>query len=227
MKNWLMYLLLALLGGDVAIQGLNVYRQRSSRPATVSRAPSGTILDISSYPIQGTTDAKTIIAEFSDFECPFCTQYATGVYPQLKERLVTAGKVRYAFVNEPLPIHPSARVLAQAALCAANQDRFWEVHDIFFKKKPRTSEDAEEIAQDLGLDMARYRACLSDPQTDNDIERDLRQAQRLGLDGTPSFAIGTLDSANKLVIHSFIRGAQSLETFEKEIAGAASRTTGS
>ncbi|MBI4445590.1 MAG: thioredoxin domain-containing protein [Acidobacteria bacterium] len=227
MTNRLMYVLCLIVLVDLGLQGTNLYRRYfSARPEIVSRAKPGTTMDLSGQPIQGNPQSRTVLVEFSDFECPYCTRHATSVFGELRERLVVPGKVRYAFVNTPLPIHPNAKLLAGAGICAAKQDSFWEVHDIFFGKKTKTKTEIMLVAEDLGLELEKFDECLSDPETTGQIDRNLEETKRLGINGTPGFVIGTADATGQLTIQRFVRGAQPFNVFEQAISDVSSKNAG-
>jgi protein-disulfide isomerase len=222
MKSVVMYGLCLVVAIDVAMQGVSLYRQGFLRsPEVVSRASAGTSVDLADQPIQGNPDTQIVLVEFSDFECPYCDRYATGVYKEVREHLVDSGKIRYAFVNTPLPIHPNAKSLAVAAMCAGKQHRFWEAHDIIFEKGTRTKDDISTVARTLDLDPNTFEQCINDPGTVAKIDHNLEQAQKLGITGTPGFAIGTTTSSGQVSIHRFVRGAQPFKVFEQAISDVA------
>jgi protein-disulfide isomerase len=142
---------------------------------------------IGSAPVRGPANAPVTIVEFSDFQCPFCGRAANtlkSVEAQYK------GKVKVVFKNEPLSIHPNARPAAIAALAARDQGKFWEMHDVLFANQ-RTLDRAslEKYAQDLHLDMAKFRAALDGNQYASYLQADQAQASQLGVRATPTFFV--------------------------------------
>ena len=81
---------------------------------------------------RGNTDAKVTVIEFSDFQCPFCKQHVEETQPALDEEFVDSGKVMWVFKHFPLSIHPQAPAAGAAAECAADQGKFWEMHELLF-----------------------------------------------------------------------------------------------
>src|SRR5919205_3448630 len=79
--------------------------------------------------VQGSDNAKLWVVEVSDFQCPYCKRWHAETYPAIKRDYVDAGKVRLAYVNFPLTGHKNAWPAAEAAMCAALQGKFWELHD--------------------------------------------------------------------------------------------------
>jgi len=124
---------------------------------------------------------------FSDFQCPFCSR----LLPTLKQvEQAYGGKVRIAWKHKPLPFHPNALPAAEAAEAAREQGKFWQMHDKLFEGQQQLSPAAyEKWAQELGLDMARFRAAVSSGKFKTRIQEDDALASRLGIDGTPTMMV--------------------------------------
>lgn len=86
-------------------------------------------------PTLGNDKAKVTMVEFSDLQCPFCRQFFTTAYPQIKKDYIDTGKIQFAYRHLPLTSHPLARPFANASECANEQGKFWEMHDLIFKKQ--------------------------------------------------------------------------------------------
>ncbi len=139
-------------------------------------------------PEKGSPDAVVTIVEWADFECPAC-QAMSPVLDSMVERF--PGQVRLVYKNYPLKDkHPHAEAAARASVAAGAQGKFWEMHHKLFAAhgKLETS-DIEEIAKELGLDMAKFRADQNAALTLERIEKDVKQAEGLGLSGTPFILI--------------------------------------
>jgi len=169
--------------------------------------------------MRGTNAARVFVIEFSDYECPFCARHAAGVAAEIERKFVVTGKVKHAFVNNPLPIHANAKLLAATAICSGEQGRYWEMHDALFASMPKSETEILQVAhrEMKGLDLEKLQQCLKSPRPTGIIERDLELVKRLGLSGTPSFAVGRLAPTGHIQIHKFVRGAQSANVFEKVI----------
>ncbi|GBD22504.1 Disulfide bond formation protein D [bacterium HR29] len=101
----------------------------SGRFAIVDSVP-----DISDAPIEGSRDAKVIIAEFSDFQCPFCKQWVERYLPSLRQRL--GDDIALAYLHFPIQqVHPNAPYAALASICAGEQGKFWPMHDLLFQRQ--------------------------------------------------------------------------------------------
>lgn len=181
-------------------------------------------VDFTALPAKGSQSAKVALIEFSDYECPFCSSYAAGTAKQIEKEYVQTGKVRLVFANNPLPIHPQAKSLATAAICAGNQGRYWEMHDALFNVKPRTAAEVLSQAVTLGLDQAKFQRCIDSPdEVMGRISKDQSIAQKLRLTGTPGFAVGRVEANGSITIKKLIAGAQPIEVFKnvlKEVESA-------
>ena len=160
---------------------------------------------VGSAPVKGPADAPVTIVEFSDFQCPFCSR----VEPTIKQIESAYGdKIRFAWKNQPLPFHPNAMPAAKAAMAAYRQGKFWQMHDLLFANQ-RDLNDAnyEKWAQQIGLDMAKFKKDMASPAVADEIAADSKEGQRLGANGTPSFFIN-----GRSVV-----GAQPFESFKSVI----------
>jgi protein-disulfide isomerase len=159
-------------------------------------------VDVATAPAKGSANATVTVAEFSDFQCPFCL----GVNPTLKQ-LEDMYKDRVRFVWKHLPlvgIHPQAMGAAVAAEAARNQGKFWEYHDkLFANQKTLEPADLRRYAQELGLDIARFDKDREDPELKTKVLEDMAEASSLGVKSTPTFFING----------RLVRGAMPLETF--------------
>ena len=168
-------------------------------------------------PSIGAPSADVAIVEFADYECPFCARHATTVFPQIREKYVVTGHLRYAYANNPLLIHPSARFLASAAICAGEQGLYWEMHDLHFDLLPSTLQELVPLLEDWSIDSAQLEACIESGSADAAIDRDIQIAQALQVQGTPGFALGRVNDEGHLEVERIITGAQPFATFEVEI----------
>ncbi len=156
-------------------------------------------------PSRGPNDAKVTIVEFSDFQCPFCSK-AEPIVDQVMA--AHAGKVKIHFRQYPLPMHPEAPKAAEASLCAEEQSKFWEMHKQLFTNQDKLKvEDLKAHAKTIGLDSAKFDACLDGGKFKSQVEADLEAGKKVGVNGTPAFFVnGTL-----------LSGAVPFEEFDKAI----------
>lgn len=161
-------------------------------------------LDDGVSPAKGSTKPAVTIVEFSDFECPFCNE----VQATLKQVMQNYGKdVRLVFKHMPLEGHRNSLPAARAAYCAAEQDRFWQFHDVLFASRSLSPAVFDQIAAQLGLGMPRFQACLSSERSRNAVVKDIETARVFHVDSTPSFVING----------QLIKGALTFADFQKII----------
>ncbi|RMD96301.1 MAG: hypothetical protein D6812_17320 [Deltaproteobacteria bacterium] len=161
-------------------------------------------INVGDRALRGNPNASVTIVEFSDFQCPYC-QRASGTIEQVMEKY--GDRVKLAFVDYPLPFHDRALPAAIAARCAGEQNKFWEYHDLLFKKKKFNDKDFEKYAEEIGLDLEAFKACFDSQKYAAQIEQDKALGNQVGVTGTPAFFI----NGRKL------SGAQPFSAFEKII----------
>jgi len=142
----------------------------------------------SGHPSHGPADAPVTIVEFSDFECPYCSGLL-GTIRNIQQNY--SDQVRLVYRQFPLVnLHPNARKAAEASLCANQQGKFWEMHDLMFEDQTGLSVEAlEEKAQSLGLDEAAFQKCLNSAQIAELVQADVRAGAVAGVTGTPALFI--------------------------------------
>ena len=156
-------------------------------------------------PVKGAKEAPVSIIEYSDFQCPFCSK----VVPTLKQIESRYGdKVRIAFRDYPLQFHQNAQKAAEAGSCAQEQGKFWEMHDKMFGNQAELDVDKLKVrAAEIGLNAEAFAQCLDSGKHRQAVQKEMEQATRYGVTGTPAFFI----NGRPLV------GAQPLEAFAQVI----------
>ena len=143
----------------------------------------------------GAEDAPVTVYEFSDFGCPFCGMFARGTYPALHEEFVATGKVRWTYVPFVMGMFPNGAESARAGECAAEQDRFREMHDLLYEKQNewKASRNAERLfngyAAELGLNDERFASCYREDRGAARTAINNRAADALRVRATPSFFV--------------------------------------
>ena len=167
--------------------------------------------------LKGSEQAKVVLIEYSDFQCPFCTRFATQVLPVLEKEYVTQGKLRIAFRHLPLVnIHPYAEAAAAAAECASDQGRFWDLHDGFFRQAELSSDRISQEVARLALDQKKYAACIEGGAMER-VRAEAATAARFKIASTPAFLVGEIQADGKVLIRRSIGGARPVEEFRKAI----------
>jgi protein-disulfide isomerase len=166
----------------------------------------------------GSAQARIGIVEFSDYQCPYCRGFHEQVFPRLKKEYVDTGIVQFIHKDLPLrSIHPQALPAALAASCAAAQQRFWPMHDALYANSGQLNPALyPQLGRELGLDEAKFTACLGDVSRQQLIMRDIGEARGLGITVTPSFMIGRIQG-DALIVASMAKGAASFDAFAREI----------
>jgi protein-disulfide isomerase len=167
-------------------------------------------------PQRGSPNAPLTLIEFSDYQCPYCARHFAETYPQIERDFIATGKLRYVVAEFPIPsLHPLALKAAEAARCAREQDRFWDMHARLFANQ-RQLEPWAAHAQALGLDTERFLACLDSGKYAADIQHNAAEAQRGGVSSTPTFLLG-LASGDTVRATRRLRGAAPYAAFKAEI----------
>jgi protein-disulfide isomerase len=185
--------------GLVALAGAAALWFATSKPNAGRLAAGGSIPAPATDGFQGFTvgsdSAPVEVTEYSDFECPYCAQFAAVQMPTIREQLIGTGKVRWRYRDFPLPSHRHSRLASHAAHCAAEQDKFWEMHDELFFNHSWAQRDRDpsrlfrDFAARIGLDVRAYDACMESGRYGGRIEASRQEGERMGVNGTPTFFI--------------------------------------
>ena len=141
----------------------------------------------SDAPMKGPKNAKVTIVAYSDFQCPFCSR----VVPTMKQIEDTYAKdVRFIFRHQPLPFHQNAKPAAEASMAANEQGKFWQYHDKLFANQGALDRPSlEKYAQEIGLDMGKFKSALDSGKFTKRVEEDSAEGMKVGANGTPTFFI--------------------------------------
>jgi protein-disulfide isomerase len=150
-------------------------------------------INTTGYPSKGPADAKVVLVEYADYECPSCRQL-DGI---LRTLLTAQPQVRLVYKDFPLiQIHPWAMTAATAGRCAYHQDgtAFWKFHDTLFDNQAIiTPENAWQKMQDYatqsGLDANALKVCMADPQTTEDVKKSMSEGESLHITNTPTIFV--------------------------------------
>ena len=164
----------------------------------------------------GDPNAPVKIVEFADYQCPYCLHYWQETEPQIIQNYVATGKVYYEYRSVGGFIGPESADAANAAYCAADQNKFWEYHDMLFANW--TGENAGDFTPDklrqyaaaINLNLDQFNTCINSGAHTDQVNQDVTDAKAAGVTGTPAFIIN-----GKL-----IEGAQPYSTFQQAIDAA-------
>lgn len=196
-------------------------------PAGPSPAPPTlTSVSMGDNPFLGNKNARVVLLDFSDYQCPFCGHFVRETMPKLEQEYIKTGKVKYVFRDLPLEaIHPFAFKAAEAVHCAGEQSTYWEMHyRLFLNQKALDVGSMPIHAQALGLELATFTACLNSGKYAAAIRKDMAEAASAGITGTPNFVIGLVNTSNpndrNVRVLQQIVGSKPYETFKAALDSA-------
>ena len=176
---------------------------------------------VAGAPARGAATAKVMMVEVSDYHCPFCRRHTLTTQPQIDTEYINTGKLRYAFIDYPIDqLHPDAFKAHEAANCAGEQGKFWEMHAKLFESPP--ARDGAQLvpqliaqAQAIGLDVAKFRACFDGGKYATPVKDNVARMQALGVDSTPTFLIGLTPAPGQpMKVVKVVRGAVPFAQFK-------------
>ena len=159
--------------------------------------------------------APVKIVEFSDFQCPFCRSFWQDTLPLIKKNYIDTGKAVFVYRDYPLSFHAAAQISAEAAECAKDQNKYWEMHDKIFSEQSKKGQgtitygesDIKKWAGEIGLNMVTFNQCLTTHKHKSEIEADFADGSAAGVSGTPNTFINGIA----------VVGAQPYSVFEQVI----------
>ncbi len=179
-----------ITGSKAPAEPGGVTAEASNTPNSGAAMVDAERIPVGNSPSLGPANALVTIVEFSDFQCPFCTR----VEETLRQiRTQYGNDVRIVWKNAPLPFHNNAGPAAEAAQEAFAQGgnaKFWQMHDLLYQNQQNLdTATLERLAQQVGLNMARFRTAMTNHTHQAAVERDKTLAQAVGAQGTPNFFI--------------------------------------
>ncbi len=181
---------LATIAVDAAKAGKDIRKALAASPLVKSAGDRNRMLldpidiSIAGSPAKGPANAKITIVEFSDFQCPYCIKAIGHLDAALK---AFPKDVRLVYKHFPLDSHGQARMAAQASLAAEQQGKFWPMHDRLYAQSRQISRmNVLNWAKELGMDMPKFVAALDSPAVKSQVDRDVQEGDRIGVQGTPT-----------------------------------------
>ncbi len=202
----------AIIAAVIGVAGL------ATLAAVTSRKPKALTLDPTMLPpvspsaiIRGNPNAQVQVIEFADFECPGCAYFATVTEPDVVKRLVETGEISFRFFDFPLDIHPNAVPAHNAAHCANEQGKFWEMHDRIFNGQNEWNTQATNnpkrvfrgYATAVGIDANTWAECYDSGRMLPVILANRKEGERLRVSSTPTFIIGDRQVAGAIPYDQF------------------------
>ena len=157
---------------------------RTKSEVLITLAPPSADFPLEGAPRLGPENAPVRLVEFADYQCPYCAKVNPHI-AKLREEF--GDKVSVYFKDLPLQMHANARKAAEAARCAGDQNKYWEYHDQLFKTTQLDPQNLKQIARDMKLDGDKFDKCLDEGAQASAVQKDMSDAQQLGLSGTPAF----------------------------------------
>ncbi len=177
-------------------------------PSAAPRVPSDMKTLVDDDTVLGDKNAPVTIVEWSDYECPFCARFHSDTFGQLKSQYIDTGKVKFVYRDFPLSFHPNAMPAAEAAECAGEQGKYWEMHNLLFTQGVQGGVTSfKQFAKQLGLNTAKFNDCVDSGKMKAEIQKDFADGQKVGIQGTPGFVVNG----------QLISGAQPFQVFQQVI----------
>lgn len=183
-------------------------RQQAPQP------PANPVIDLKGSPMRGSGNAKVAIVEYTDYWCGFCARFATQTMPEILKSYIETGKVRYYLKDFAAQRGPH---VAQAAWCAADQNKYWQMHDTLFAHYGKYDDkELVSYAAQVGADPTLFQKCVASGSHAADVQKGMDSGSQIGIDGTPTFLIGAIDPAAPDQMKTVVRvvGAQPLDAFK-------------
>jgi len=164
----------------------------------------------------GKADAPVTMVMFTDYQCPFCKNFETQTFAEIRKNWIDTGKLRFVVRDQPLDMHPDAMKAAEASRCAGEQGKYWELREKLIVnpeqlQRPRLS----EYARSVGLDAGKFDACLDSNRHADAIKAGVVEAGAQRIMGTPSFVIAKSDGM--VADGALVVGALPYGVFEQKL----------
>lgn len=180
--------------------------QNTNTATTKTKVDPATLADDDA--VRGDKNTPLTIVEFSDYQCPYCAKFYQQTLPSIEEQYIKTGKVKLIYRDFPLDIHENAQKAAEAAECAGEQNKYYEMHDKLFESGVAGGITSfKQYAKEIGLDTAKFNQCLDSGAMVGEVQKDLSDGKQLGVSGTPAFFING----------QMLTGAQPFSTFQQVI----------
>lgn len=208
--------------GAIFIAFLIIYP--NFKPAEAIATPEAVVRPTIDFNAAGNPDAPIRIDEYSDFQCPYCARFYQTTEKELMDTFVTDGTVYFVYNTFGEFIGPESSSSAEAAYCAGDQGKFWEMHDVILSNQKGENQGGfadrrlTDFAKSLNLDMNEFETCFSSNKYKDTIDQDMKDGIAGGVKATPSFVMTY--TVNGEVKTKLIEGAQTYAVFKQEVETA-------
>lgn len=188
-----------LVGVGVIGAGIIGWQMTANKTVSIPANMAITVADTAGFNgyILGSDTAPVTIVEYADFQCPACGEFDTVQWPEVYDKLVATGKVRWIYKDWPIDgAHRYARLAMHAAACADDQGKFWPMKARIYAYQFQWSFGSGQLgkfrdyAQQVGVDVGQWNSCMESTKHAGRIQATLNEGSRLGVNSTPSFLIG-------------------------------------
>jgi protein-disulfide isomerase len=196
-----------LIIGVIAVAGIGALTYVSTRPKdAIDASPIDSTLppvQSSGYVI-GSPTAPLEVTEFGDYECPACGRFSSLTEPDIRKNFVETGKIRWRFIDYPLPMHKNTWQAARAAACADEQGKFWQFHDLLYQNQDQWNGEAtnnpdkfmKQFGKQVGADPAKFDECVDSKKYQAKVQAHYQLAMARQIQQTPTFIIGDQQAAS-------------------------------
>ena len=180
-------------------------------------------IDIGDNPVLGSGNAKLILIKFNDYLCPVCGAYVKETFPQILKEYIDTNILKYVVIDNPF-LRQHSETAAQAAHCAADQRKYWEIYRLMLTQQNSLG-NLSSYARSLNLNISTFENCLATEKYKKRVQNNRALARSLEITSVPRFIIGSVDPRNprKVKIISSLRGAHPFSNFQKVIDAAIAR----
>ena len=187
------FVIFAMISPEKSDNNATKSNNRPTVPADKAKLSDGNYL--------GPADAKVVVTEFGDYQCPACGKY----HPVLKNDVLPGydGKIKFVFLNYPLPVHKNAQAAAQAAEAAGLQGKFWQMHDLLYEKQSDwenlkdPTKKFEDYAKEIGADVDKFQQDYASQKVADIINNQAALGDAFNIPGTPTFFVNGVQVDNK------------------------------
>lgn len=188
--------IIAVLGAFLIARQSGLLRHKPSLSEALASAPVAPMAGVAATGhVLGADSAPVEIVEFADFECPACARFAILEWPEIQQRFIATGRLKWRFMDFPLQGHTASPPAHLAAGCAGERGRFFEMMDAIYNRQNAWATERNparklrDYAKQIGLDMTAFDACVESQHAKPGVDADYAEGERLGVNATPTFFV--------------------------------------